>query len=291
MLNSQHLKPGNFMTKTNEQNWFEDIEAIISEPLKFKAKLAIGEDAYKLLRLKNTAGEIWETTGMAATGATVAGSSLIASTFFAPTGVLAAIGIGTAVTPIGWLLAAGVVTGGAYVGVSRYFKGMSENRVIVVPKFINTPMDELALGLFDLIAPLALKTAAADGHIDSTKRELIESYFVAEWGYDQAFVIEGVMLIESNLSDYSIKEMAEMLAKFTKANPDCNYEPMSREILRFLTDIMTSDGRIHEHEESSIEDVRVIFHKASQNTFTKTVQNSWKSLKNTVRRVFSNKRF
>ncbi len=51
------------MTNTTEQNWFENIEAVITEPLKFKAKLAIGEEAYTSLRLKNAATKIWDTSG------------------------------------------------------------------------------------------------------------------------------------------------------------------------------------------------------------------------------------
>jgi len=275
------------MTKTNEQNWFEDIEAVITEPLKFKAKLAIGEDAYTSLRLKNAATKLWDTSGAAATGVVVAKSSLVASTFFAPSGLLAAIGIGTAVTPIGWLLAAGVVTGGAWVGVSRYIKGASASRVTVIPKFINTPMDALAVGLYDLIAPLALKVAAVDGHIDKKERNLISSYFVTEWGYDQGFVNEGALFIESKLSDFSIKDQAKMLAEFKKANPDCNYEPMSQEILCFITDIMEADGRINDREESAIEEIRIIFSETNQNAFAKTMKSSWRSVKDTAGNVLS----
>ena len=275
------------MADTGKHNWFENIAAVITEPLKFKAKLAIGEDAYTSLRLKNAATKLWDTSGAAATGVVVAKSSLVASTFFAPSGLLAAIGIGTAVTPIGWLLAAGVVTGGAWVGVSRYIKGASASRVTVIPKFINTPMDELAIGLFDLIAPLALKIAAVDSHIDETERNLISSYFVTEWGYDQDFISEGILFIESKLPDFSIKEQAQMLAEFKKANPDCNYEPMSQEILHFITDIMEADGRINEREELAIEEVRIIFSETNQHVLAKTMKKSWKSVKDTAGDVLS----
>ena len=161
-------------------NWFQDIETIVSEPLNFKAKLAIGEAAYTSLKLKNAVVQAWDVAGVATTAAVVTKSSVVATTFFAPTGFMAALGIGTAVTPIGWVIAAGVVTGGAWMGVTRYLKKASASRVTVIPNFINTPLDVLALGLFDLLAPLALKVAEVEGRIDNPERKLINTYFVKE---------------------------------------------------------------------------------------------------------------
>ena len=59
---------------------------------------------------------------------------------------------------------------------------MDDSRVEVIPKFINTPIDVLAIGLFDSIAPLSLKVAAADGKISPEELEVIKSYFVEGWG-------------------------------------------------------------------------------------------------------------
>ncbi len=94
------------MSDQSQKDWFNNVESVVTEPLKFKAKLAIGEDAYTSLKLKNAALEAWDTIGVATTAATVAKSSVIASTFFAPSGFLAWLGIGTAVTPIGWVILA-----------------------------------------------------------------------------------------------------------------------------------------------------------------------------------------
>ena len=80
------------MDNQDQISWFQDVETIISEPLNFKAKLAIGEDAYTSLKVKNAAFQAWEVAGVATTAAVVAKSSLVASTFFAPSGFLAAIG-------------------------------------------------------------------------------------------------------------------------------------------------------------------------------------------------------
>jgi uncharacterized tellurite resistance protein B-like protein len=263
-------------------NRFENVEELITEPLKFKAKLAIGEDAYTSLRLKNTAVDAWDTLGAGATAAGLAQSSVVASTFFAPSGLLGAIGFGAAITPVGWVIAAGVVASGAWFGVTRLTKDATSDRVTVIPKFINTPMDVLSLGLFDLIAPLALKVADIDGHVHESERMLINTYFVNEWGYSQLFVDEALEYLEANLSVFSIKEVAQALAEFKKANPDCNYEPMAKEIIKFLTEVMEVDGKIDEREEMAIEKVQAIFQETNKISFSKTIKDGWSSAKDTA---------
>ena len=278
------------MEKQDQTDWFQDIEKIISEPLNFKAKLAIGEDAYTSLKVKNAAFQVWEVAGVATTAAVVAKSSVVASTFFAPTGFLAAIGLGTAVTPVGWVIAAGVVTGGAWVGITRYLKKASSSRVTVIPKFINTPLDVLALGLFDLLAPLALKVSVIDGSIDDAKRKLILDYFVKEWGYDSRFVAEGVKYTESRISEFSIKSLAQTLAEFTLENRDCNFKMMAQEILGFLGNIVAVDGKLDQHQQMEIGKIEAAFKSAGKYSFKKTLQARWGSIRQTAGKLLSRKK-
>ncbi|HEY9200406.1 MAG TPA: TerB family tellurite resistance protein [Gammaproteobacteria bacterium] len=275
------------MENQESKDWFEDIEAVITDPLKFKAKLAIGEDAYMSLRLKNTVMQAWDTLGVAGTAVTAAKSTAVASTFFAPSGFLAVFGVGTAVTPLGWVVAAGVLTGGAWLGVTRYLKDATSSRTTVIPDFINTPMDVLALALFDFLAPLALKISDVDGSIDESERSMIIKYFVKEWGYDERFVTEGVVFAESKLSGYSIKEVAKALAEFKNENPDCNYKSMSKEILRFLQNLIESDGKIDEREEMAIDRIKAIFDETGKFSLKKTAMNRWKSIKNISTNIIS----
>lgn len=278
------------MKQQNEIVWFRDIETIISEPLNFKAKLAIGEEAYTSLKVKNAVVQAWDVAGVAATAAVVAKSSVVASTFFAPTGFLAAIGIGTAVTPVGWVIAAGVLTGGAWLGITRHLKKTTADKVTIVPNFINTPLDVLALGLFDLLAPLALKIASADSSISDPERNLIHSYFVKEWGYDPEFVDEGLRYVESNLHELSIKELAQTLADFTSQNPDCNFRLMSQEILGFLRNMVAVGDRINPNDEKAIEYIEAIFKSAVKFSLRKKVQAAWYRIKNTKTRIFSRRK-
>jgi hypothetical protein len=278
------------MDDQDPEDWFEDIETIVAEPLNFKAKLAIGEDAYTSLKVKNAAYQAWEVAGVATTAVVVAKSSVVASTFFAPTGFLAAIGIGTAVTPIGWVIAAGVVTGGAWVGITRYLKKASASRVTVIPKFINTPLDVLALGLFDLLAPLALKVAEVEGRVGDGDRKLIADYFVREWGYDSRFVGEGIKYTESKIAEFSVKDLAKTLVEFTAANPDCNFKMMSEEILVFLRGIVEVDGKVDKHKEAEIDKIEAVFKSANRFSLKKSLRSGLRAIRKTAHRVFSRKR-
>ena len=273
------------MDDKDQINWFQDIETIVSEPLNFKAKLAIGEAAYTSLKLKNAVVQAWDVAGVATTAAVVTKSSVVATTFFAPTGFLAALGIGTAVTPIGWVIAAGVVTGGAWMGVTRYLKKASASRVTVIPNFINTPLDVLALGLFDLLAPLALKVAEIEGRIPVPERKLINIYFVKEWGYDSKFVAEGFDYTESQLDEFSVEELAQTLVKFTRLNPDCNFEMMAQEILGFLKNIVEAGGTKGEREEMTVKNIESIFKSANKIPFKEKVRRGWGSIKQKTGKV------
>jgi len=272
------------MNSKDSSEWFNDTESVINEPLRFKEKLSIGEDAYTSLRVKNTVLEAWDTLGVATTAVAVAKSSAVASTFFAPSGFLAAIGIGAvAATPLSWVIAAGVISSGAWVGITRYIKNQSNSRVSVIPKFINTPMDVLAIGLFDLIAPLALKIAIVDGCVNESEKIFIRDYFIFEWGYDPTFVKDALALAESNLSDFSIKEIACSLAEFQKSNPDCNFREISKEIVAFLKGVMEADGKTDEREMQEIEKIESIFSEAGKINIRENVVAVWKKCSYSIR--------
>jgi len=259
--------------------WFKKATSVIDEPLKFKAQLAIGENAYLSLRAKNTLFEAWDNLGVATTAATFAQSSVVASTFFAPTGILAAVGIGTASTPIGWVIAAGLVSSGAWSIIKQFIKKHSNNLVQTIPKFINTPMDILALGLFNFFAPLALRVAMVDGEIDNSEINLIRNYFINKWGFNKDFVHDGLAIIRNEINNYRIKDVAYDLAEFQKSNPDCNYEEISKEVIKFLNKVIEADGQIDEREEMAIESIERIFKDAEKLNIKRIIANFLKKIK------------
>lgn len=227
---------------------FDDIEQVVANPLQFKAKLAIGEDAYTSLRTVKRMRELWDVLGSAGSGAAIAKSGLIASTFFAPSGLLGLLGIGTAVTPIGWVAFAALVSGGACYGVYRLLGNSKANRVIEIPKFLNTPLDILGMALFDLIAPLALRLAAVDGSVDPEERAALIEHLVIEWGLDSNFVRRAIDSIESNVVQCSADDLANELSEFLHANPDCNHKEIADELIKFFQGMLETRGVLSEQE-------------------------------------------
>lgn len=268
---------------------FDDVESVIGNPYAFKQKLGIGEDAFDSLRQKKKLGKIFDfadTAGAAATGVGVASSTAVASTFFAPSGLLSIIGLGAAVTPIGWVIAAGAASSLAYVGIKRYMTSGKDDKVDVIPKWINTPMDVLAVGLFDFLAPLGLKVAMADGTIGVEERDFIYSHFVYGWGYSPKFYHSAIKDTEENLEKYEIITLTENLIKYKKENPDCNYGFMATELKTFLNGVMIADGKIDDREAVTFKAIESIL-DSEKPTFTKEITSQargfWTSLSDRVR--------
>lgn len=236
---------------------FYGIEQVVADPLRFKLRLGIGEDAYASLRIKKKLQEVWDVSGFAASGAAAAASPIAASTFFASTasgGILGMLGLGTAAaTPVGWVAAAALASGGLYFGVTRMMGGFAGSRVDTIPKFINTPLDLLAASLLDLIGGLAARVSIIDGQIDPAERHEIERHFISDWGLDAAYVTRAMEVIFENAGNIRVKDLATSLAFFQLENPDCNPESMRVELMSFLTDVATADGVLDEREELALE--------------------------------------
>ena len=230
----------------------EGVERVITYPEVFKIKLGIGEDAFASLRQKKNLEQVLEVFNIAimgGAGAAAASSSAVATTFFAPAGLLAALGVGaTAATPIGWVIAAGVASAGGFFGIRRYLRSGREDRVNVGPKWINTPLDALAVALFDFFAPLGIKVAALDGEMKPVERLLITEYFVREWGYSERFVQLALPELEGNVDTFPIVELVDNLIEFKKQSPDCDFDALSKELTSFLKEVTRADGKLHELE-------------------------------------------
>ena len=270
---------------------FDDVDSVIEVPERFKIKLGIGEDAYSSLRMKKNLGQVFKATdaaGAAATGAGIAGSTAVASTFFSAPTFLGIIGIGAAVTPIGWIIAAGAASSIAYLGISRYLTQGKDSKVHVIPKWINTPMDVLAIGLFDFMAPLGFKVASADGTVATEEKKYIFDHFVNDWGYSKSFLDSAIQDVLTNLDKYKIIELTENLADFKKKNPDCNYDFMAEELKNFLNGIVMSDGRIDDQEMVTIKAIESILDKEKPNLVRKVKSQAEDFWKGVYQRVRSN---
>lgn len=252
---------------------FAGVDQVVAIPERFKLRLGIGEDAYASLRIKKTLQEFWDVGGMAATGAGVAASSTVASTFFASTatgGIMGWLGLGAAAaTPVGWVVAAAVASGGAYWGVTRAMGSFSGSRVQVIPKFLNTPMDLLAASLFDLVGALAARISAIDGQIDEVERRVIIEHFVSDWGLDRAYVSQALPMLYEAVDQARVKDLARALASFQLENPDCNPAAMQAELMQFLRDVANADQRLDEREELALEAIEIVLRQETELSFKK----------------------
>lgn len=250
----------------------DGVEQVVAEPLRFKAKLAIGEAAYTSLRTVNLAREAWDVLGSAATGAAVAKSGLVASTFFAPSGLLGALGIGAAATPIGWVAFAALASGGACYGLYRVLGNSKGSRVIEIPRFLNTPLDTLGLAIFDLMTPLALRLAAVDGQVDAEEWRCIGDHLVEEWGLDPIFVAKGIASIAPRALSASVEELATELGSFLSANPDCNHRTIAQEFGVFLEQMLESAGPLEPAERQALDLALKAMQRSSESRMSQSVQ-------------------
>ena len=228
-------------------------EVIVTEPLKFKAKLGIGERAYGLLRAREHMTTFSEAIGVGATGSVLASSGAVAGTFFASSGFMAStlsvIGLGaTAVTPIGWVIAAGILSGGAYVGVSRLFETSKDNGLIVIPKYINTPLDIISVALIELMLPVSLKMANAGGRMHTSELAAIQRFFSDEWGYNPGFVSRLIDEYRTQTDSVSYSKLAGSLGTYCAESKDCDKEAIMTGFIKHLREVIEADGVIDEKE-------------------------------------------
>ncbi|MCO5975403.1 TerB family tellurite resistance protein [Ideonella oryzae] len=235
---------------------------VVADELRFKAKLAIGEQADASLRAVNRAREIWDVLGAAGTGAAVAKSSLVASTFFAPGGLLGAVGLGTAATPIGWVAFAALASGGACYGLYRLLGNRRGERVIEIPRYLNTPLDQLGLAIFDLIAPLAIRMAAVDGQIERAELDHLQQHLVREWGLDEAFVNQAIVRIIGEASAGDLARMARERSVFLHANPDCNHAAIAADVVQSLRQMLEAAGPVTPQEAAALDEVAALLAQA-----------------------------
>ena len=231
----------------------ESAEEIIADDLKFRHKLGVGEDAYGTLKLASRLSPV----AAGAAGAAAASSPIVASAFFGGTAATVAgwMGLGlAATTPVGWVIAAGVATGGAYIGMRKIRTKLFEE----VPRQINAPLDVLATSVVGFLMPVAFRLALADGNVDDGERRKIKDYFVNEWGYSESFSDRKIGEFQNEPDLASLDELFSALEEFKKHDKDCNFDQIFRELLNFLDELANSDGEFHHGERATIDEVKTL---------------------------------
>lgn len=251
------------MTLSDELDQFfsDEKEVLVVDPLRFKNRLGIGEQAYGSLRARENLRTFVEALAVGGVASGAAGSSVIAGAFFANTGLVAtalsSIGLGAAaVTPIGWVVASGVLFGGAYAAASRLLERNKETGLVVVPKYINTPLDVLAVGLVELMLPVSLKVANADGSICAREREAIRRFFVVEWGYNEVFILRKMADYETRIDEIAYEPIVASLKQYCDESKDCDRRSIASDFLSHLEDVVYADGIVDPQEGAELDLLR-----------------------------------
>ena len=222
----------------------------------FQLELEMDDRSFKRLLDKNAFREIWSVVAAGISGAEFMGSSFVAATLFSEVSILALVGLGS--TPVGWVLA-GAIASGAMCYFVRKWAMKDDDNVRAPSKYINRPVDMLAIQLIDLMVPLMLKVAKADGEICDNEREEIVEVLRVNWGYNPLFVVAALKCIEGTFetySDRSIDELASNLAKFARSCPNINERKFCDHLVQRLDRIARSDLLEYPEEIESIHRVR-----------------------------------
>ncbi|MCY4389199.1 MAG: hypothetical protein OXC18_19055 [Desulfurellaceae bacterium] len=240
---------------------YDELEEIIAHDLIFKSRLGIGEKDYNYLKKKN----LLDFVGTIGTGGVAAGgvaSSTVATTFFPASGFLATLGFGAAATtPIGWVIGAGVLAGGVYLGARKRLEaGRNENEKVVIPVFINTPLDLIANELLGFMLPLSLRIAISDGRIIQSEIDAIAEHYAKDWGYARAFVDRAIKETKSNIGSRSYESLSEALSEYCDKNQDCNRKAIVAFLLKHLEEVADAGGDGARKREG-LEELREAFSK------------------------------
>ncbi|WP_146683963.1 YcjF family protein [Thioclava sediminum] len=238
---------------------FEGVDRILADPDLFRRRLG-AEGASPAAAKENFVDDIWHVGAASTVGGSIASSSLVASTFFGSSGLMALLPWApAAVTPVGWVAAAAVVTGASFYGVTRLFRSWDTNRSGATPSFVGSELDLLAMSLLDVIGALAVRVAAAAGPLDAAERAHLRGHFVACWGFDPAYVDCALEVIETNSAAQPVEGMAASMSAFAAAVPDCDRVVLNSVLFDLLEAIAAADGTVDPREVAEIATIREAF--------------------------------
>ena len=221
---------------------YDEPEEIIAHDLIFKSRLGIGEEEYNYLKRKKNLADFVGAIGVGGAAVGVASSTTIATTFFPASGFLATLGLGAAaITPIGWVIGAGVLAGGVYLGARKLLEA-GGNEKVFIPKFINTPLDLIANELLGFMLPLSLRIAISDGRIIKSEIDAIVEHYAEDWGYSRAFVDRAIKETKSNIGSRSYESLSESLSEYCDENQDCNQKAIVAFLLEHLEEVADTGG-------------------------------------------------
>jgi len=241
-------------------------ESIINEPLRFKVKLGVDESAFEFLGAKEHLATFTKALRFGWDASKLARSPGVAGSFFARSSILSTLGLGAATTPIVWILAAGVLSGAAYVGVRQLFVRSKDTHQVIVPPYINTPLDVIAVALMELMLPVSLKVANSDNVISKKERAVFRDYYVDQWGYNSLFLDRMITEYEENLDSISFAALSKSLKEYCRSNPDTDPKIILDDFLAHVTEVIEANGDVGKKELDQLNYLTHLMTQAAENS-------------------------
>lgn len=228
---------------------FNNTPVIIDDDIKFKHKLQLGDDAYKNLK---TAKKFKDLTGALIVGVgAFCASYLVWRIYLAGTlsNLASDVGFGSG-PPYGRFFFFGVCFFFLTIFVKKLFKKADEKTMHKIPKFLDTPLNIVALTLSEIFIVPAIKIATVDGVFSKEEEDYIKSYFVNDWGFNKKFidncVESGRKKIGCNYDDY-----VKSLQNICSNSKELKFKTIANELISFLDNIIKSDAKVTPEESES----------------------------------------
>jgi len=170
-----------------------------------------------------------------------------------------ALSFGFLSVPIAWPVGGALVAAGGMIGLKKLISKAKREVVSERPRYINTPLDALAMSTLALIAPILVKVAMADGEFHFLERKRIVDVLSVHWGYCPDFVesyLESMLKTEEFLKfDYSqVKKVISAIAVVEKGLKE---EELKKAILDAVNEIIEADGVIHPFESEELKKLSI----------------------------------
>lgn len=218
---------------------------IVENELQFKVKLNIGDEAFGYLK---NAKNIQHTIEVLMGGGMAAGATYLG--WAGSIGVLGQVGLalGLVATPIGLIALAGGLGTAAMFGMKKLGDGAESKAFTKIPNFINTPLDILAINIFQVLVPVAVKIALSDGLFDKSERDCITKSLQKDWGFSDEFISLEIAKVIENIDDFEFRVLRSYIDDVFKDSADIDVSYLKQEVIQLAWEIVNADGHIDEKE-------------------------------------------
>ncbi len=184
----------------------------------------------------------------------------LSTTGFLGTGLFAA----SATVSLPVVVTVGVLSAGAYVGVAKFLTRNKSDKLLITPKFINTPLDLLAMSLANFFVPISLKIGLADGSLHELEEQRIKNFMIREWGYSRSFLTKLITSHKNKNLSQTYEQVLQRFIEYTKSNPDCDFVEVKNSLIKLIKSVIEADGKITKNEQAQLRSIENYFANATR---------------------------